>query len=193
MELPLRLSKRPLGNDGKTTSGEIKNFAGKIAPGKEALRILIVPYQRVLILLDEILEYTMRAGWVIVEGLKPFEEQTTAFLMELTGVVGTLPKVCLLFSLPASLMEHVSQAGMQILHNLHNVVGRKEKIISPVQENEISKIIRKRLFQSLKENEALEVIETYLDYICQEGILPAGMERTEFRRLFLDSYPSSRK
>jgi regulator of replication initiation timing len=173
----------------KQLSGEIKNFAGKIAPGKEALRKLIEPYQPLLILMDEIHEYTMRAAGVIVEGQNTLAEQTTAFLMELTGVVGTLPQVCLLFSLPASLMEHVSPVGMQILHNLQNIVGRKEKIISPVQENEISKIIRKRLFQSLKENEALEVIETYLDYICQEGILPAGMERTEFRRLFLDSYP----
>jgi predicted AAA+ superfamily ATPase len=107
----------------------------------------------------------------------------------LTEEDGTLPQLCLLFSLPASLMDHTSQTSIQLLHIFLNTVGRKEKIVSPVQESKVAQIIRKRLFQSVDEHDALKVIEPYLDYICREGILPVGMERTEFRRLFLDSYP----
>ncbi len=173
----------------KQLTGEIKNFGGKVAPGRDALRKLFEPHQPLLILMDEIHEYTVRAAGVMVEGKSTLADQTIAFLQELTEVAGTLPQLCLLFSLPASLMDHTSQTSIQLLHILQNTVGRKEKIISPVQESEVAQIIRKRLFQSVDEHDALKVIESYLDYICREGILPVGMERTEFRRLFLDSYP----
>ncbi len=64
-------------------------------------------------------------------------------MQELTEAICTLEKVCLVVTLPASLIEHYDEGAEKLYQQLQKVSGRVEKIYTPVEENEISKIIRR--------------------------------------------------
>ena len=172
----------------KQLTGKIDKFSGKTAPGKEAIRTLLSQNQPVLILMDEVLEYITKAAGVKVEE-STLAAQTMAFMQELTEAAGTLEKVSLAVTLPASIIEHYDERAEKLFSQLQKVAGRVEKIYTPVQENEITKIIRKRLFADLDENGTKDIVAHFMGYAEKEGILPAGMEPSEYRDKFLDSYP----
>jgi hypothetical protein len=165
--------------------GSNKTLTGKISPGREALRELLARHQPVLILIDEILEYATKAAGIPV-GETSLAAQTLAFMQEITEVAGTLEKTCVVVTLPTSLLEHYDE---KLFQQLQNLSGRVEKIYTPVQENEISKVIRRRLFSSIDEDAVKQVVLNFIDYAEREGILPAGVEPSDYRDRFIESYP----
>jgi len=176
------------GSMEKQLTGKITRFSGQVTPGKEAIRNLLDENQPVLILMDEVLEYVTKAAGVKVEK-STLASQTIAFMQELTEAAGTLEKVSLVVTLPASIIEHYDESAEKLFQQLQKVAGRVEKIYTPVQENEITKIIRRRLFGDLNENGAKKTVVEFMEYAEKEGILPAGKPPTEYRDRFLDSYP----
>ena len=172
----------------KQLSGSNRTLTGKISPGREAIRKLLVKHEPVLILMDEVLQYVTRAAGVPVKE-STLASQTLAFMQELTEVAGTLGKACVVVTLPSSLMEHYDEKGEKLYQQLQKVAGRVEKIYTPVQENEIAKIIRRRLFSSVEEDQAMKIVAEFLEYAEKEGILPPGKELSEYRDRFLESYP----
>jgi hypothetical protein len=172
----------------KQLTGRISRFKGQTSPGKEAIREMLNENQPVLILMDEVLEYVTKAAGVKVEE-STLAAQTMAFMQELTEAAGTLDKVCLVVTLPSSYIEHYDEGAEKLFQQLQKVAGRVEMIYTPVQENEISKIIRRRLFSQINEDEAKKVIADFIEYVEKEGILPAGVEPSEYRNRCLDSYP----
>ena len=165
-----------------------RTLTGKVSPGREALRKLLSRHQPVLILMDEILEYTTKASGVPV-GETSLAAQTLAFMQELTEVAGTLERVCVVVTLPSSLLEHYDEKAEKLFHQLQKVSGRVERIYTPVQENEISRVVRSRLFSSIDEVEAKRVVSSFIEYAEKEGILPAGVDASEYRDRFVESYP----
>ncbi|HDQ59956.1 MAG TPA: ATP-binding protein, partial [Candidatus Woesearchaeota archaeon] len=176
------------GNLEKQLTGKIKDFADNVAPGKEALRKLLKKHQPVLILMDEVLEYATKAATVKV-GDSYLSAQTIAFMQELTEVVGTLPNVSLVLTLPTSIVEHYDESAERLFGQLQKVIGRKEKIYTPVLESEITKVIRKRLFSSINKKEMKKSVKEFLKYAEEESLLPSGIEQSEYRKRFEDSYP----
>jgi len=172
----------------KQLTGKISRFKGQTSPGKEAIREMLNENQPVLILMDEVLEYVTKAAGVKVEE-STLAAQTMAFMQELTEAAGTLDKVCLVVTLPSSYIEHYDEGAEKLFQQLQKVAGRVEMIYTPVQENEITKIIRRRLFSQINEDEAKKVIAVFIEYVEKEGILPAGVEPSEYRSRCLDSYP----
>jgi len=168
--------------------GSKKRLTGKVSPGREALRELLERHQPVLILMDEILEYTTKASGVPV-GETNLAAQTLAFMQELTEVAGTLEKVCVVVTLPSSLLENYDERAERLFNELQKVSGRVERIYTPVQENEISRVVRSRLFSSIDEVEAKRVITSFIEYAEKEGILPVGVEASDYRDRFIESYP----
>ena len=169
-------------------TGEAKRLTGRVSPGKEAIRGLLSENQPVLILIDELLEYvTKAAGVKIAEST--LAAQTIAFIQELTEVASTLHKVSLVITLPSSIHEHYDEAAEILYQRLQKVAGRIERIYTPVQENEITKIIRSRLFSDITEDEVGKTVSSFMRYAEKEGILPVGTLATEYRDRFLDSYP----
>ncbi|HDM75575.1 MAG TPA: ATP-binding protein, partial [Deltaproteobacteria bacterium] len=172
----------------KQLTGKTEKFKDLSAPGREAIREILMKEQPVLILMDEVLEYITKAATVRVQA-STLAAQTIAFMQELTEVVSTLERVCLVVSLPSSVIEHYDEKAEKFFQQLQKVAGRLEKIYTPVQEHEISQVIRKRLFSSIDEVSATEEIETFVDYAEKEGILPAGTEKSDYRKRFAASYP----
>ncbi|WP_178139398.1 DUF499 domain-containing protein [Rhodothermus profundi] len=169
-------------------TGTRVGFEGRTAPGREALRTLLATHQPVLILMDEVLEYAIKAAGVTV-GQSNLAAQTQAFLQELTETVGTLERACLVVTLPSSLLERYDENAEGLFQQMQKVLGRMEKIYTPVQEHEISPVIRRRLFSRVDEAAARQVVEGFLHYAERENLLPPGMEPSEYRERFLVSYP----
>ncbi len=169
-------------------TGKIIKFKGQVAPGRDEIRRLLVKKQPALILMDEVLEYVTKAAGVKVVD-SSLAAQSIAFLQELTEAMGTLEKSCLVVTLPSSVMEHYDERAEELYQRLQKVAGRIEKINTPVQENEITKIIRQRLFGSIKAAEAKKIVSEFVEYAEREGILPAGQLMSEYRNRFIDSYP----
>jgi len=168
-------------------TGKIEITKGNIAPGKDNLIKLIPTNQPVLILMDEILEYATKAAGVKV-GDSNLASQTLAFIQELTGTVATVGKALLVVTLPSSVLEHYDENAERLYQQIQKVTGRMEKIYTPVEENEIESVIRKRLFQSIDEKEVKKVVEEFVDYAQKEGLL-SGDETSYYRERFLRSYP----
>lgn len=168
--------------------GKIKNLAGMITPGGERLREILGKHQPLLLLLDEIHEYVAVKALGVKVGDSNLASQTIAFLQELTGVVKTLDKTILFVSLPSS-NPYKDEKSEELLQALQSILGRMEKVYTPVQDEEISHVIRRRLFSEVNEKEARNTIEEFLDYAEREKILPEGVEKVKYRERFIKSFP----
>ncbi len=167
--------------------GEPKKLKGFITPGGEKIRELLSEHQPLIILLDELHEYATKALGVRV-GDSNLASQIITFIQELTSAVRTLDKTILFVSLPSS-NPYRDEKSEEILLSLKNILGRVEKIYTPVQDDEIPLVIRKRLFSSINEEEAEKVIDEFLNYAEREKLLPEGVEKADYREKFIKSYP----
>ncbi|MDG6999847.1 MAG: ATP-binding protein, partial [Nitrososphaerota archaeon] len=172
----------------KQLTGSVRNLKGNISPGRDALRTLLLKHEPVLILMDEVLEYVTKAAGVAV-GETSLSSQTLAFMQELTEVAGTTDKVCVVMTLPSSLLEHYDEKSEKLFNQLQKIAGRVERIYTPVQENEITKVVRSRLFSSFDEKGAKPVVSHFIGYAEKEGILPAETDASDYKNRFIESYP----
>lgn len=172
----------------KQLTGDIKSFNELTSPGKDRLKKLLEDKQPLLILMDEVLEYVVKASGKTV-GQSTLAEQTMAFMQEITETVSSLKNTALIVTLPASLIEHYNKDAEKLFQQLQRVTGRIEKIYTPVDESEISQVIRKRLFSSLDVDEAEKNVSLYIKYAEKEGILPKEVETSVYRDRFISSYP----
>jgi len=172
----------------KQIKSEVSILAGQTAPGREKLRMLLERYQPLIVLIDEVLQYTTKAAGIKV-GDSNLASQVLAFIQELTGTIKTLDKCLLILTLPSSVLEHYDEAAERLFQQLQKIAGRMEKVYTPVAEAEIYQVIRRRLFSSIDENEARKIIELFLDYAQREKILPEDIEPADYRKKFIKSYP----
>lgn len=169
-------------------TGKIDKLKGNVSPGKEAIRSVLSDNQPVLILMDELLEYATKAAGVKV-GDSNLASQTIAFMQELTETTSNLLNVCMVVTLPSSLIEYYDENAERLYQQLQKVSGRVEKIYTPVEESEITKIIRRRLFSDVNEIEIKSIVDNFVNFAEKENILPSGMNLTEYREKFIASYP----
>lgn len=169
--------------------GKKEKFAGLTAPGRtDALRELLVAHSPLIIQIDELLEYVTKAAAVqVVEST--LAAQTIAFLQEITEAVSTLDRVVLVITLPSSALEHFDEQAARLFQQLQRVSGRVEKIYTPVQDHEITQVIRRRLFASVDAEAASKQIDKFMEYAVHENLLPAGVEPSQYRQRFEASYP----
>ncbi|WP_457641811.1 ATP-binding protein [Persephonella sp.] len=174
----------------KQLTGKVEILKGDTAPGRDKIEKVLKENQPVLVLIDELLEYiTKAAGIKIVE--TTLASQTIAFLQELTEAASILDKTALIITLPSSVVEHYDEKAEFLFQQLQKVSGRVERIYTPVEEEEITQVIRKRLFSTLNQNEMKKIVNHVVDYFQKENIIPSGIEPSEYRKLFENSYPFS--
>ena len=172
----------------KQLTGKVTHFDRLTSPGRDALRQLLSKNQPVLILMDEVLEYMTKAAGVPV-GDSTLAAQTLAFMQELTEAAAILERVALVITLPSGTMEHYDQGAEQLFRQLRHVAGRVETTYTPVQEHEITEVIRRRLFSQIDMKDAGEAIQDFMDYAGVESILPPETEPSEYRKRFEAAYP----
>ena len=169
-------------------TGSIARFDGLTSPGRDAIYELLATKQPALILMDELLEYMTKADGVRVED-STLASQTLAFMQELTEAAAALEKVALVITVQSSGMQRVGEGAEKLFEQLGQVVGRVEMIYAPVQEHEITHVIRRRLFSHIDIERAREVVAEFTDYAERESILPPGTEASDYRKRFEASYP----
>ncbi len=167
---------------------ESRTFKSKSSPGKEAIIKLLSRHQPILILMDEILEYATKAAAIKIEQSN-LAAQTIVFLKDLTEAIASIEKACLVITLPSSIIEHYDENAERLYQQLQKVSGRVEKIYTPVQDNEVAKVIRQRLFSSINEKEAKKVVDHFVNYAERESLFLPPTEPSQYRERFIDSYP----
>jgi len=167
-------------------TGKVRELKGRTVPSGEKIRQVLESKQPVILLIDELVEYLIPARGIKV-GESTFDSQVLSFIKRLTEVVSSLEKCILLVTSPSR--TQYSEEDQHLLNLLSERLGRVEKSYTPVEEEEISSIIRKRLFSQIDEDEAKKIISEIVDYFRRENILPTSMEPSEYKEKFTKSYP----
>jgi guanylate kinase/signal peptidase I len=173
----------------KQLTGKIKDFSGPIPPGGEQLKRLLENYSPVLILLDELIPYLNKADAVDAGNKKTLSSLTLTFLQTLTNVVSSVPNACLVFTTTPSNPYDRTEKGLRLVKDLQTITGRKDSAKSPVQDDEVSQIIRTRLFKNISQKGAEIVINEFVEYVEKNSLLPPDIPPTEYRKKFQASYP----
>lgn len=176
---------------GRTPWGEIAHQLGRyelvkehderrISPGKDILS-KVLGDEPVLILMDELVEYVVKA--------KDFADQISAFSQELTEVVRTKDRCCLVCTLPSS--APYGEAGERALNELQRIFGRVETIYTPVEGMELYEIIRKRLFENAGSEKVIkEAAQSYFEMYQRMGAdAPADVKEVAYREKIEHAYP----
>ncbi len=188
---------------GRTLWGEIAHQLGcyelvkeydekKVAPGKDLIFKMLPEDNAVLILMDELLLYVVRAlGVEVKEGT--LKGQVQSFLKALTEVVVASEKCALIATLPSSITEGFEEPdkAQRILSELQKIFGRVEKIYTPVEGEEIYEIIRKRLFEDLGDpKEHRKIVEEYFKLYQQLGdYIPSECKESSYKEKMFKAYP----
>lgn len=123
-------------------TGKIDKLSGKVSHGATLLKEVIGQNQPLLILIDELLHYVIRADGIKVEK-STLAEQTIAFIQELGEAVMGLENVCVVVTLPSSANEQLDdEKASELFEKLKKFSGRIEDSISPVDDKDIPNIIR---------------------------------------------------
>ncbi|MCC5848502.1 MAG: DUF499 domain-containing protein [Verrucomicrobia bacterium] len=170
-------------------------------PRDDSLRKLFVDHGPCLILIDEWVAYARQLHEEADLPAGSFETHFT-FAQELTEVVSTVDNCLLVVSLPASdrpgeedadLTEVGGQRGMEALHRLRHVVGRKDSPWRSATQEESYEIVRRRLFNTLpaemyKHRDA--VVRAYGDmYRTHAQEFPAETLDPRYEKRLRDAYP----
>jgi Protein of unknown function (DUF499) len=167
-------------------------------PGNDVLRP-ILEGGPVLVLLDEVLVYVQRAGGR--EGNDPYRKQVMNFLQGLTELVRGMPNAAMVYSLQAS--EHEAAGDVALLGDLDHLVTRVDAKRQPVDDDEVMRVVRRRLFPEFglsPEHEAMaketareyalafsNLMESTAETAADRRAVTIDAERFEHR--VLDSYP----
>ena len=125
--------------------GDYKDYDKKYSPGKDVWLKVLQEKGPVLILMDEVVEYTLR---VSIES-EEFKEAFISFFHQLTVAIPSSKNSSLVVALPASALETYGEKGERILKEMQKIIGREEKVYTMVEGDEKYEIIRKRLFDNL--------------------------------------------
>ncbi|HHV75487.1 MAG TPA: DUF499 domain-containing protein, partial [Thermoanaerobacterium sp.] len=169
-------------------TGEVKVLGSETSPGVDKIRSVLVDCQPVLILVDELLEYAVKAAGRKI-GDSTLASQLLAFIQELSGAVSSLDRASLVVTLPSSVLEHYDENAERLFQQLSKVLGRTEKIYAPVADDEIYSVIRRRLFKSVHKDEIRKIVDEIVEKLDSEDLLPEGLDVSDYRRAFMESYP----
>jgi len=165
----------------------------RIAPGGQRLTELLERYQPALILMDEVVEYLVKAKAVKV-GDSNLMQQTSTFLTALSTAVSALPQVVLLVALPSSSLE-VSQddpeAAEWLLQQTVKFFGRVELVETPVAQDEVFGVLRQRLFEDLgNEHEHKRAVRALFSYYeAYSAVFPERLRSPEYKQRLEAAYP----
>lgn len=167
-----------------------KNDEEMISPGGQFKKILHTRKPS-LILIDELADYCVKASAKQV-GSSSLADQTISFMQELTEAIATENHCVAVITLPASKQEvgNTAQAG-EILVSLEKRVARVGADTQPVADEEIFEVIRRRLFETIGDEQTIQqIINKYADLYNEYWTeLSDHATKIEYKQKMLKSYP----
>ena len=160
------------------------------SPGKETLRDLLARHAPCVVLIDELVAYVRQfpEGQALTGGTY---DSNLSFLQALTEAVKLVPGAIVLASLPESEVEAGSQRGAAALRALEKTFGRVQALWKPVATEEAFEIVRRRLFEPVRDAKAREsVCRAFADtYVAEGAKLPAETQEGRYYDRLLQAYP----
>jgi len=167
-----------------------------VAPGKKRLREMLEQASPCLLILDETLEYVVRAQGVEDKEGKNLRGQTMAFMQELTGVVASLAEdeehsAVLVVTLPSSHTERYDDSAERDFRTLSHITKRLELRHSPVEGMEIYEIVRRRLFDQIKDEDEVKTVAGELHGVLDKlgNSVPKEFRDDRYREKIERAYP----
>lgn len=160
------------------------------SPGKETLAKLITAYAPCVILIDELVAY-----------IRQFEEghsytggtfdSNISFIQALTEAMKAVPNAVLLASLPESDKEAGSQRGKMALEALEHYFARVQALWKPVATEEAFEIVKRRLFENIKNKKAIsDICQEYVDYyVANKEDFPQETQESRYFERLVNAYP----
>ena len=160
------------------------------SPGKEVLRDLLERHAPCVVLFDELVAYVRQfsEGQVLSGGTY---DSNLSFLQALTEAAKLVPNAIVLASLPESDVEAGSQRGVAALRALEKTFGRVQALWKPVATEEAFEIVRRRLFEPVRDTRARETVcRAFADaYVAEGAKLPAETQEGRYYDRLLQAYP----
>lgn len=160
------------------------------SPGKDVLRDLLERHAPCVVLIDELVAYVRQfsEGQVLSGGSY---DSNLSFLQALTEAAKLVPNAIVLASLPESDVEAGSQRGVAALRALEKTFGRVQALWKPVATEEAFEIVRRRLFEPVRDAKARETVcRAFADaYVAEGAKLPAETQEGRYYDRLLQAYP----
>jgi len=159
------------------------------SPGKEALITLLRSAAPCVVLVDELVAWVRQFGEGVLSG--GTYDSNLSFIQALTEAVAEVPDAVLLASLPESEVEAGSSRGVQALKALEKYFGRVQALWKPVAIEESFEIVRRRLFEPIKDEAARDAVcAAFVQAYKDEGSrLPAEVQQGGYARRLARAYP----
>jgi len=160
------------------------------SPGKDILCELLQRHAPCAVLIDELVAYIRQfsEGQVLSGGTY---DSNLSFLQALTEAAKLVPNAIVLASLPESDVEAGSARGVAALRSLEKTFGRVQALWKPVATEEAFEIVRRRLFELVRDAKARETVcRAFADAYVAEGTkLPAETQEGRYYDRLLKAYP----
>jgi predicted AAA+ superfamily ATPase len=160
------------------------------SPGKDTLKALLESYAPCVMLIDELVAYMrqFRNGQSLSGGSF---DSNLSFLQALLEACKLVPNAILLGSLPESDVEAGSESGVATLRALEKSFGRIQALWKPVATEEAFEIVRRRLFEPVRDEKEREVVcRAFANAYVAEGVkLPTETHEARYFDRFMQAYP----
>ncbi|WP_412049467.1 ATP-binding protein [Hoeflea sp. Naph1] len=163
----------------------------RIAPGADTIKELFGS-DPVLVVIDELGEYLRR-----VQNMGG-RDQLAAFLKALLAAVESTPQAAVVYTLAVrsddgkgiDAFADENEFLASSMSELESVSGRKATNLNPTRDDETAKVIRRRLFASIDDSRATEVINAYRElWTAHRNILSEEAKRSTTSTEFAQTYP----
>ena len=160
------------------------------SPGKDVLKTLLETYAPCVVLIDELVAYIrqFQEGQPLSGGSF---DSNLSFVQALTEACKLVPNAIILASLPESEVEAGSQRGVAALRALEKTFGRIQALWKPVATEEAFEIVRRRLFEPVRDEKARETIcRAFADaYVAEGAKMPTETQEARYVERLVQAYP----
>lgn len=160
------------------------------SPGKEVLVELLSRFAPCVVLLDELVVYIRQ--FVESQALSGGTyDSNLSFIQSLTEAAKLVPNVVVLASLPESDNQAGGPRGIAALKALEAVFNRVQALWKTVAPEEAFEIVRRRLFEQIKDAKARDqVCRAFADAYVEEGAkVPQETQEARYFDRMMQSYP----
>jgi len=166
------------------------------APGNAVFRQVLEGAAPCLILIDELVSYLVKLRFSNTKRTQNLYRQTVQFVQEMLQLVGNIPGVCVLLSLPQSRREFGGLDPEQLQHQLSvipDLQARVDRVVSkrtPVNDDEIYTLMSKRLFKKTDPEAAARVARMYREtYERTRGLYDPTVFSSDYMGQQIEAFP----
>lgn len=164
-----------------------------VSPGADSLEKLFANFSPCLILIDEWVAYVRQVYNKDNLPAGSFDANFT-FAQSLTEAVKRVPRALLLASIPSSDIEIGGEGGYAALERLQHVFNRIAVSWHPANMEEGFEIVRRRLFQPMRDSKSFierdAVIKTIMQFYRDQGSeFPSDVKEADYTERMREAYP----